>query len=85
LCSNLVDIWSRTLASKRGRDGDIEPTTVTEQLMFRDYLIQHPERAALYRELKLKLAAANTKGMLEYLEGKTPFIRKTLRLAQGSS
>lgn len=55
--------------------------TVQEQILFRDYLIKNPERAAQYRELKLSLAASNTKGMLEYLEGKAPFIQETLRLA----
>ena len=53
--------------------------TVKEQILFRDYLIQNPERAAQYRELKLGLANSNTKGMLEYLEGKAPFIQEILQ------
>ncbi len=58
-----------------------EHRTVEEQIIFRDYLIKNPSRAKMYRELKLNLAASNTKGMLEYLEGKSPFVRETLRLA----
>ncbi|MGZ3781262.1 MAG: GrpB family protein [Pseudobdellovibrionaceae bacterium] len=55
--------------------------TVKEQIMFRDYLIKNPARAAAYGELKLKLAASNPSSMLEYLAGKTPFVLETLRLA----
>jgi len=58
-----------------------EHRTVREQILFRDYLIKHPERAAMYRNLKINLAASNTKGMLEYLEGKAPFVHETLSLA----
>lgn len=55
--------------------------TVNEQILFRDYLINNPESSAQYRDLKLKLAASNTKGMLEYLDGKAPFVQEILRLA----
>lgn len=55
---------------------------VTEQIAFRDYLIQHPDQAQKYCRLKLELAASNTNGMLEYLNGKAPFISETLRLAK---
>ncbi|RYZ87259.1 MAG: GrpB family protein [Proteobacteria bacterium] len=55
---------------------------VVEQLAFRDFLIRNPRRSELYRQLKLQLAASNTQGMSEYLEGKAPFIRETLELSK---
>ena len=50
-------------------------------LIFRDYLRTHPERAKEYSDLKRSLAATNKSGIIEYLNGKRPFIMDTLALA----
>ena len=55
---------------------------ITEQLLFQDYLRRHPVRASEYSNLKKALAEANTAGMAQYLDGKTPFIQETIRLAK---
>ena len=54
---------------------------VWRYLLFRDYLIDHPERTQAYGELKLTLQKANRSGMREYVDGKTDFILKTIELA----
>jgi GrpB-like predicted nucleotidyltransferase (UPF0157 family) len=58
-------------------------SSVTEKIVFRDYLISNPDRAKAYAILKADLEKNNKSGMLEYLEKKTPFILETLRLAKG--
>jgi len=45
---------------------------VKNQLNFRDFLIAHPEMAKEYSELKLSLEKSNTRGIVEYVEGKGP-------------
>jgi GrpB-like predicted nucleotidyltransferase (UPF0157 family) len=50
-------------------------------LLFRDYLIDHPERAEAYGELKLTLQKGNKSGMREYVDGKQDFILETIELA----
>lgn len=50
-------------------------------LIFRDYLRTHPDRAKEYSDLKRSLAATNKSGIIEYLNGKRPFIMDTLALA----
>jgi len=45
-----------------------------ERLLFRDYLRQHPDRAAAYLKLKLELAKAHTNDREAYTRGKTDFI-----------
>ena len=53
-------------------------------LLFRDYLIQHPEVAQEYANLKLKLAQQFPADREAYLAGKGPFIEQALRLARSS-
>lgn len=60
----------------------IEHPNVQEQLGFRDYLIEHPEKANSYRQLKMRLETTNVGGMREYLDGKAPFIQEVLRLTK---
>ncbi len=52
------------------------------QFAFRDYLIDHPDLAAEYGELKKNLARENTRGMGEYCAGKDDFVHKVLLLAK---
>jgi GrpB-like predicted nucleotidyltransferase (UPF0157 family) len=56
------------------------------ELLLRDWLIQHPEVARAYEALKLELAFAYVDDMPSYTEGKTSFLRKVVndvRLSQG--
>jgi GrpB-like predicted nucleotidyltransferase (UPF0157 family) len=53
-------------------------------LQFRDYLRAHPDRAKQYSDLKRRLAQTNKTGIMEYLDGKGPFIMETLALAAGT-
>jgi GrpB-like predicted nucleotidyltransferase (UPF0157 family) len=52
------------------------------QIDFRDYLIQHPESAEEYAELKLALAQRYPTDRQSYLDGKAPFIERVLQLAR---
>ena len=47
-----------------------------ERLLFRDYLIAHPETARAYERLKSDLAAAHPNDRVAYTEGKTVFIER---------
>lgn len=49
---------------------------------FRDYLRSHPEAAARYAALKLKLAAAYPYDREAYIEGKTEFVHSILAAAR---
>ena len=53
-----------------------------ERLLFRDYLIEHPEVAREYERLKIGLAAASPTDRMEYTRGKSEFIRRMTRLAK---
>ncbi|RQW11088.1 GrpB family protein [candidate division KSB1 bacterium] len=50
-------------------------------LAFRDYLIQHPESAKAYADLKRTLAKMFAMDRKAYTEGKAAFINKILQLA----
>jgi len=54
---------------------------IKNHLQFRDYLRAHPGRARQYSDLKRRLAESNKAGIMEYLNGKRPFIMDTLALA----
>ena len=47
-----------------------------ERLLFRDYLIAHPETARAYERLKSDLAAVHPNDRVAYTEGKTIFIER---------
>ncbi len=47
-----------------------------ERLLFRDYLIAHPETASRYEALKISLAAASPRDRAAYTRGKTAFIAR---------
>lgn len=48
-----------------------------DRLLFRDYLIEHPEIARSYEALKTALAAATPNDRVAYTRGKTEFIVRT--------
>jgi GrpB-like predicted nucleotidyltransferase (UPF0157 family) len=45
-------------------------------LVFRDYMIAHPEKAQQYSTLKQKLARAHPDDIEAYMDGKDPFIKE---------
>lgn len=51
-------------------------------LLFRDYLISHPETAKEYETLKLELYCRFPTDREKYLEGKANFIQKIFKIAQ---
>jgi GrpB-like predicted nucleotidyltransferase (UPF0157 family) len=53
-----------------------------DRLLFRDYLIEHPEIAEEYAALKVRLAAAKPNDRLAYGRGKTDFIVRVTELAK---
>lgn len=52
------------------------------ELILRDWLIQHPEIARGYEALKVKLAKAHGDDMPRYTEGKTSFLQKVVNDAR---
>ncbi|MEM7112693.1 MAG: GrpB family protein [Chloroflexota bacterium] len=52
-------------------------------ILFRDYLIQYPEKAAEYASLKVDLAQKYRTERQRYSLGKDAFVAEVLRLAQG--
>jgi GrpB-like predicted nucleotidyltransferase (UPF0157 family) len=53
-----------------------------DRLLFRDYLINHPEAAKAYEELKFKLAADFKHERVAYRIAKTDFIKEVTRKAK---
>lgn len=53
-----------------------------ERLLFRDYLIEHPEVAKEYEVLKLRLARDYPNDRLVYTDGKTEFVKRVTRQAR---
>jgi GrpB-like predicted nucleotidyltransferase (UPF0157 family) len=62
---------------------EIDGSDWENQILFRDYLRQHPETAAEYARLKMRVAQEHPGNREAYLAGKGPFIEKVLRLARG--
>jgi len=54
---------------------EIDSRDWENQVLFRDCLIQHPELAEEYSELKKELAEP-------YLDGKAPFIKRVLEMTK---
>ena len=52
------------------------------QVLFRDYVIQHPKLAEEYAALKRELARKHQRDRDGYLEGKAPFIERALAMAR---
>lgn len=55
-----------------------------DRLLFRDYLIAHPQVAQAYGTLKQRLAADTAGDRLAYARAKTRFIEDVMRLARAS-
>lgn len=53
-----------------------------EHVLFRDYLINHAERAAEYQHLKQELLSQHAEDRTLYTEGKANFIKETIKLAE---
>ena len=56
-----------------------------DKLLFRDYLISHPEVAHEYENLKIKLAQQHAQDREKYTDAKSVFIHKILDKCRGSS
>jgi len=56
-----------------------------DRLLFRDYLRRHPDTAAEYGRLKLRLAAGHPNDRVAYTEGKTRFIGSVMELARAEA
>ena len=55
-----------------------------ERLLFRDYLIAHPQTARVYESLKIELATAHPNDRAAYTNGKTAFIQRITAQAKKS-
>ncbi len=53
-----------------------------DRLLFRDYLVEHPETAKEYQSLKLHLASSYPNDRVAYTDGKTEFIAKVTEQAK---
>ncbi|WNQ11971.1 GrpB family protein [Paenibacillus aurantius] len=53
-----------------------------DQLLFKQYLIRHPEAAAEYQSLKGRLAERYQHDRVQYTEAKGPFIEEILKRAR---
>lgn len=60
----------------------VEPTSKhwKEKILFRDYLLTHPDIATEYQELKIKLAKQHMYDREEYTNAKGEFVKKVLEL-----
>ena len=53
-----------------------------ERLLFRDYLVEHPEVAQEYEALKFKLAAEYPNDRVGYTNGKTEYVVRVTQIAK---
>jgi GrpB-like predicted nucleotidyltransferase (UPF0157 family) len=53
-----------------------------DRLLFRDYLIEHPNTAREYSDLKQRLSEANPNNRVAYTEAKTDFIKNITERAK---
>ena len=53
-----------------------------QRLLFRDYLIEHPDVAKEYQSLKLNLSKTHPNDRIKYTEGKTEFIERVTMTAK---
>ncbi len=53
-----------------------------DRLLFRDYLVEHPEVAREYEALKIRLASASPRDRVAYTRGKTGFIERVTEQAK---
>lgn len=55
---------------------------IRQKRLLCDYLRACPAEAAAYGQLKMELAAANTRGIVEYIEGKDAFVKALIGRAE---
>lgn len=55
--------------------------SILQHLVFRDYMITHPEEAEAYGQLKLSLAADHPDDIEAYMDGKDLFIKERITRA----
>jgi GrpB-like predicted nucleotidyltransferase (UPF0157 family) len=60
---------------------EIESREWINQILFRDYLIQHPQSSKAYADLKMELAKKFPTDREAYTDAKAPFINQILKLA----
>ena len=60
---------------------EVSHSNVARQIAFRDYMRDHPQDAQEYAVLKMRLAESNSRGMVEYLEGKQNYIEGIIHTA----
>jgi GrpB-like predicted nucleotidyltransferase (UPF0157 family) len=53
-----------------------------DRLLFRDYLIEHPDVAKEYLDLKFDLAKNHPNDRVAYTKGKTEFVERTTQAAK---
>jgi GrpB-like predicted nucleotidyltransferase (UPF0157 family) len=53
-----------------------------DRLLFRDYLIDHPQVATEYETLKLRLSEASPNDRVTYTTGKTKFVMEITKRAK---
>ena len=53
-----------------------------DRLLFRDYLIEHPQVAREYEDLKFRLASAYPNDRVAYMKGKTEFVLRITEQAK---
>ena len=63
---------------------EIDSLDWENQVLFRDYVIQHPELAEEYAALKAELAQRYTTDREAYTDGKAPFIERVLGMARSA-
>jgi len=54
---------------------------IVRHIAFRDYMIQHPEEAQAYSQLKADLAEKYPENMDKYIDGKNDYIKRVEKLA----
>lgn len=55
-----------------------------QKIIFRDYLLSHPDAAKEYQQLKFKLAQQHSLDREKYTEAKSEFVHKILKLTHGN-
>jgi GrpB-like predicted nucleotidyltransferase (UPF0157 family) len=60
---------------------ELENKELAARVCFRDYLIEHPEAAQAYADLKARLAEQHAMDLKAYQDGKLDFVQQVLEMA----
>ena len=74
--NNLSGVRTHHIHAFRSNNVEIE-----RYLAFRDYMIEHPEEARRYGELKRELATQHSEDIEAYMDGKDAYIKEQLSIA----